>query len=87
MFKCEICSKEFTTKSALTNHSKKCVIKDILEPIEQKEIVNASVSIVESKSRLSKLIDAYKSSYDAEYRHKLELEYKSLGGDIKDLRK
>ena len=92
MNKCNVCNREFTTKSALVNHSQKCVeAKEELEvgkdiPEAKEELVEPSY-IPDLAIRLNKLRDSYYSTYDGEGRYRIEQEYISLNGSAEGLRK
>ena len=94
MFTCEQCGKEYKTKKGLTAHMKKCevvieeqledeavvtMLEEVTAPImDIKEVSTEGVLYAERQRMIAKLEMTIKMCYDAETKHRLEMELKEL---------
>ena len=82
MHQCNRCGREFKSKAGLGKHGKGCSVEPEQEEVIVEEVSNEVVSNVESSDRvarrIAKLKDAYKSTWDAEQRHLIDLQIKEL---------
>lgn len=71
MIRCEKCDKEFKSNAGLSRHIKSCkgIINEMVGNKEQND---------ETKRKLAKLRDARASTFDAEARHKFDLQIKEI---------
>jgi len=75
MYTCIECERVFRSKGGLTTHKK------THEVALEVEVVESILEVSESdERRIRKLRDAYKSTFDAEARHRIDLEIASIKG-------
>lgn len=79
MYQCDNCRREFKGKSGLTNHSKSCKpTEEITEEVVSDEVGNSQEVSDNIARKLEKLKDARSSTWDAQARHKIDMQIKEL---------
>lgn len=82
MYKCDGCDREFKSASGLKRHRPTCESKEEVETTEEvveNEVVSVSKELGDNIIRkIAKLLDARKSTYDAQARHDIDLQIQEL---------
>lgn len=78
MFECDNCKREFKSKAGLSKHVKSCNKEELVEEVDSNDVCKNKECSYNTLRKIEKLVSARKSTWDAEARHKIDLQIEEL---------